>query len=227
MSSKSKEFKQISNQTKQIVSGYIRQEHKSQFKSSHYALFQNVPISITSFCTLYYNPKEFFQNISACLISSNNNETITQSSRFIKLNTNYGSIDIPSNSKCIYKWYLKIGNKSSQGGCYVGIASQPFVTKEFMAYIPNQKFYAYSTLTRDLLSHVTYSRCRESVQYGGIVCIELNLKEKTMKVYVGGTLQNDNVAWIVETGDDINYRLAVSLTRGNAQVSIVKFEQMY
>ena len=48
---------------KYAVLGYVRSSHLSLFQTSSYSLFQNVPITITSICVKYYEPKEYFDTI--------------------------------------------------------------------------------------------------------------------------------------------------------------------
>ena len=65
------QLKEIDKNTKYVVSGYIRNEHKL-IKQSPYVLFQNIPISILSLCTLYYHPTDYFDSVGRDILLSNN-----------------------------------------------------------------------------------------------------------------------------------------------------------
>ena len=71
-----KRLHQVDKQSKLTVSGYVRLKHKSLFKNNQYVLFQNIPISISLLCTLYYYLYDYFDVVSHEIQLSNGEKTI-------------------------------------------------------------------------------------------------------------------------------------------------------
>lgn len=97
------------------------------------------------------------------------------------------------------------------------------------------KFYTYNT-KREVVSHEDEdSSCDDFADRyygwrgyvpGDIICIELNLLEKCIKFYLNGT--DEGIAFNdVFCGNDIDYKLAVSIYHRKTELIILKYEEYY
>ena len=95
----------VDRESERIVHGYIRLQHKVLFQSNMYPLFQNIPGSISSLCTLYYHLYDYFDKIHPDMKLSNNSKTIEKltGEDHDYNNSSYGKLIIPSMDECIYK----------------------------------------------------------------------------------------------------------------------------
>ena len=236
MSSKLQQLREIDTDTKYTVSGYIRKKHKSLFKSNRNALFQNIPIAISSLCTLYYHSKDYFEILNEKKFSiTNNNKTLSK----VKdgdwglgwNNTSFASWSISSTDECVYKWHLKFANKKTYSDIAVvmGIASDPYnVNDAFYVKGNSRKYYAYCPTYNRKKSHnsvhddfentaiISWRKSEEEI------CLELDLKTRTLSVYKDE--KKEVVFDGIESGKNINYRLVVTIQRVGCKVSITNFE---
>ena len=126
----------MDNDTKLTVSGYLRHHHKSLFKSNTFVLFNNIPIAISSLCTLYYYFRDYFQLIADDNEVSNNGFTIEQKwcdpeeyeeyeeyGEYVDDSSSYGKALIPST-----KSICRNQNQFINNGIILGISSKPFAT---------------------------------------------------------------------------------------------------
>ena len=103
----------------------------------------------------------------------------------------------------------------------------------FLSGVCHDKHYRYwlnHSYGGKLRNHVT--ACYENKEYGkdvvngDIICMELDLKDCNVSFYVNN--ENQGIAFKnVEIGEDIDYRLIVSLAVNGTSVSIIKFTQQY
>ena len=219
------------NRAEYITSGYLREQQKlSSSEYDTYALFQNVPEEISILCALYYKLTDYFEIINASTTVSNENKTINKITHGWK-NTCYGTL-IPSTDKCIYKWWLKIPKTKKH--FVVGIASAPFMENELVDEIESSKFYMIAVYAATKLDHTDRSCCNvfEDKTNTSIlnnleeIALELNLKRKQLILHYADNkekLLHENI----ECGEDINYRLAISMLYKDIQISIQKFEQLF
>ena len=218
MSSKLKQLKEIDTKTKYTVSGYIRKKHKLLFKSSNYLLFQNIPISVSSLCTLYYHCMDHFEIINKQLSVSNNNKTLTKHENGM-VNSSYGSWLIQSTSDYIYKWNLEY----SDNYFIVGIASEPFGTDLSFCNDKRGKHYcfcpSFNTIHCHKYSSGTFRKCEKRLSLDKEIGLELDLKKKQLSVF------NDKDKMVIfdnlEIGKDIAYRLAVRMCYTDSTITII------
>ena len=216
-------LKNIDAESKYTVGGYIREQHTKLFSKNRYALFENIPISISSICTLYYHLFDYFELLDDDMISvSSDKKTITKKCDGWG-NSSYGSITIPSTNDSVCKWFVEVG---TTGKCIIGLASKPFLTNFNFNRIDRNKNYCYGVTTGRIKHHNGHWESYDKIiGCGDILCIELNLKKRYIKFY---EKENDSgrIAFKnVEIGEDINYRLAVSSHIKSSQIKIVKFTQ--
>ena len=223
-----KRLHHIDQEIKFIVCGYIRSEHESLFRANACILFQNVPNSITSLCTLYYYLYDYFDLIGSDMKISNDKKTITYNS-FTRdwPNANYGKNIISSTDKCIYKWYLKIRKREN---IIVSVVSNKNCNPHLYP-VHHDKYYWFF-LNPDNLGKLkdhkgsTWQNPEygKDIKNGDIVCMELNLKRENISFYING--KNLGVAFQnIDIGDDIDYRLCVTLRDLGSFVTIMKFTQ--
>ena len=244
MSTYWQQLKKIDENTKYLVSGYIRKEQKL-IKQSPYTLFQNVPIFVSSLCTLYYHVTEYFNSIGKDILSSNNKTTLmpSRSPRHSIPGTSYGNMVIPSKSDCIYKWQIGFSKIMTQRYRFtIGIASTSITTtKQPFHRAESGEFYCFSPYFGTVSSHLTnghFGNVAQAYKWAANVWrdkidLELDLKRKKLLIYKYDEFEKSTKNVIfhnVEVRYNLDYRLAVILCdyHGNdLTVSIVKFHKTY
>ena len=234
MSLKRAQLAAIDNETKFTVTGYIRNQHKSLFKSSQYVLFQNIPIAISSLCTLYYHLCDYFELIPDSTSISNNKRCIKQQVVHHR-HTNFGFMKIASKGKSICEWHLNY-TEGDHGSSYrqivwIGISSKPFNPNAYCHSQPgdlDHKHFAYGYGNRQAYNY--YGGCwnyLDSLAFepGDKLCLVLNLKKRILKLLINE--RDCGHTFGVKTGDDIDYRLAVIIFRRGSTVTLTKFTQTY
>ena len=241
-------LKDIDRNTKYVVSGYIREEHKL-IKQSPYVLFQNIPNAISAFCTLYYHLTDYFDCIGDDVLSSNNRKTLMSTRPCMKVclqgSTSYGNMVIPSKSNCIYKWQIAFPKYITQRDRFnIGIASTSITTmKEPFYEAKSGKFYCFNPYHGTGFSdmHVTKMWCKYSKRKTHKWCqmrnawrdkidFELDLKRKKITIYqyYESEIRGKNVLFHnIEVRDKLDYRLAIVLSGDDFAISIVKFQQIF
>ena len=219
----------MNKKSKLIVCGYIRSQHKLLFESNQHPLFQNVIISLQALCTLYYHSYDYFDLVHFAMILSQDGQTLTRptisGNNFA--NSNYGKAIIPSMDTFISRWYLKMEHLTNS--FIVGVSSRPFI--KGLGFTSNNNNYHYAFYVNGEYKLKRYENLTfEGTRYGSrlnndfILCLELNLKNKTISFYINGV--NQGVAFNhIATGDDIKYRFSITLGYCDNSVSIVKFTQ--
>ena len=237
MSHKTKQLSAIDNHTKYSVYGYIKSQHKSLFKSSPYALFQNVPIAISSLCTLYYHIED---NLVGSKGSIPNLVTISEDGKTIKKrndpwqirfamplyhydNDNHGSLIIPSTNKGIYTWSIKmVYLPLMRYSIVIGIKSDGYqlATRKHLNY---SYFIRYPAGNGSLESHDSkfgrFYGANDIFITGDVIKMELNLKNRQIEYY-----KNDECLGVafdfIDVGEGIDYRLYVCVASNNTQLCI-------
>lgn len=253
MQSKLKDFTRIDKETRFCVAGWIRQ-HKELIQTSSFALFHRIPSMVISISTLYYHFRDYFDSRPASIYGTNGRpgtpqRTIHASCWSDGNNTTYGSMLIPSESSRIYnyKWYFetKLNKKFA-----IGIATAPFETASKVWLIRNNKHYIWTPkvskiknnphkqrIYADTKSHKEGGYTRKSknniicalkdldeyLQYE--FCMELDLKRKSLILHYKeySIILFDDI----ETGKDINYRLATSLLSKNHRMKMTSYKEEY
>ena len=225
----SNKLKSIDQTTKDAVFGYIRSYQKLTH-GNEYALFQNIPIGISSLCTLYLGTIEYFKlfDDQQVMISDDGKSIRKIMGKRDWQNTSYGTVEISSTSKYVYKWYIKIGNNDNDGRCIIGLATEPFTINTAFDEDRTNKHYCFATNNgqkKDYKS-MDFMSYGERIGEGRVLCIELDLKQGCIKFGEQGYEWNTKVAFKrIKIGEDISYRLAVSMYEVDCQISIIKFER--
>ena len=215
-----------------IASGYIRSKHKSLFKSNTHALFQNIPIPISLLCALYYYTYDQFLELPPDMDLTKDEETIgiANSNRDC---FSFGELVISSTSNGVYRWNLRV--LSTENHMRIGIMSSPWNVHRsmidlFVQRSDSQKFYLYCpTYGRKPITHEDFpwddgDIDSKQLRDNDIVCMELNLRKKSVRFYINNE-DRGIVCNRIQVGKDIQYRLAVSLVKGNPSMSIIKFTE--
>ena len=227
-------IKNVDTSTKYYVAGYIRQNHQL-LKMSPYALFQNIPLTISSLCTLYVytsdhweltakgTPLQGKKDIIYGVSTSNNKKTLNflRSPYSVEKSINYGSWIIPSTSNCIYQWTLQFEKEPNWTGnnqC-IGICSKPWkVNNNILGPYRNKKlenkFYLFdinwSTLRSHTINNFESTKINKWKFNTGELFLELNLKQQSLSIYK--KKQKKEVLFDdIEVGKDIVYRLAFAV----------------
>ena len=243
MSTYWQQLKEIDKNTKDLVSGYIRKSHKLN-KQRPYILFQNVPICVSSLCTLYYYVTDYFDSISKHVLTSNNKKTVMSTKSCMNLislqgSTSYGNMVIPSNSNCICKWQIAFSKIMTASDRFIiGIASTSITTTQRpFSQATYGKFYCFSPYSGRISSNAStgfdhleeYHKWRGNV-WKNRIDLELDLKTKKLSIYKYDESRKStkNVLFHnIKVRSNIDYRLAVALGGNDISVSIVKFQQTY
>ena len=250
VSSETKESKSKYN-PKYTVFGYVRRL-ESLFRLSSTQLFQNIPATVTYLCISYYEPKEYFDMINNIDIKLSEDKTSIKKCRqrpnqsilrkygYSLDNTSFGKLMIPSTSQFICKWYLKFNNIPKRLRLFcpfiIGVASvsESSSTDKAFNYKHNNyhKFYSYETASiasKILKSHNENDYVRDygtNFKENDIICLKLDLKERQITFS-----KNDKSFGIafdnIDIGEDIEYRLAVTIGHLHGDISILKFEERY
>lgn len=232
-----KRLHNIDKGTKLFVTGYIRRKHKSLFKNNKYALFQNIPIAISSLCTLYYYLSDHFDleiidsnsAVSSYVKFSKDFKTATTiPNDYCDYNENmiYGKLIIASMDKCVYKWFLKFHKNMPE---LFGLHAAPWTT-EYVASGEHIYYECMPTGNKKLNDRhrdwhdKTYFDWPYSID--DIFCLELDLKKKCISFYINDKDLGPAFKEI-DIGPDIQYRFCVSFGDCDESVSIVKVTQTY
>ena len=223
-----------------IISGYIR-EYQACIETS-YPLFKIIPNIIISACKLYSRQNDYFEIIGNNTTDSENYKYITKTAKGWH-NTSYGSNIIPSTSRIICKWWLKIGHTNENTFyAHIGLSAADekklknpincsnFALRDGLCYAfwncaPAELSYKHRTFISGEFSSEG-KRYGKTIKNDDIFCIELNLDDGLLRFYINDVDQGvafDNV----EIDEDVQYRLAVSMCHADNTVEIVDYEEKY
>ncbi len=221
---------EIHKRTRNILCGFIRRNTS------------NLPEGIIKFILLYYYDDEYFDIYTEDIVLSPDRKTVLDKGSDDWHNTIYGKHSILSTEAKICKWYLKLGKSQMFYGVAPG--SHPYkwiidigICSDFdlkmkcytLEYGESTKFYSYHSKQcinshQDPNKYIDYGE--RWYRPGDTICIELNLVEKIIKFHLNG--QDQGVAFEnVECGDDIYYKLAVTIYHKFTQLTIVKYDEIY
>ena len=229
MASLQRKLAMIDVPAKYTVYGWLRNMEK---------LFDiiNLPLSeIAAICILYFFDPEMFKNIAKCIKSSEDKKLITKiTHREAWHNSSYGSIEIDSESDIICQWDLKISNENgADGGIVVGIASKEasdaYIWKSLAASDDYMYLFGNWGGRHDgrLVHNQDYGTFKSTERRyinNGKISICLNLKLRQLSFSVDDVDQG--IAFKnIKKGENINYRLMVSMSHQNSSVEIIQFWQ--
>ena len=205
-----------------LVSGYFH-----NFQKAHKDIV--IPIDLITVCLHYYHRPEYFEHCSNNIKLSENHLSVSMnsvvSSRALEWkNTNYGHMVIPTvNNEHIYKWHLKMVHHPFS--MMIGISSKDTLNSETdFCRESKDAQYGYWTSCGQIEHNSRYEDYGETLLNGDILCMELDLKHKTLRFARNGRdygIAYENIA----TGESLCYRLALSIGfEGTA--SLVNFERI-
>ena len=155
-------------------------------------------------------------------------------------NTSYGNMVMPSNSNFIYKWQFAFSKPLSvESDFFIGIASTSITTTQQPIWLAiSGKWFCFNPYFAEFANHLTGSvffKVKKSVEWGrsaweNKIDLELDLKRKELSIfkYNGSERGAKKVLFNkIDVGDNIDYRLAVSLRGKDFAFSIVKFQKIY
>ena len=225
-------LKLVDSRTKHLVFGFIRIAQSKLLNENKIKIFLNIPPLISYICLLYYFIGDYFDVLGDSIELSKDKTVITKTESSGWSNSNYGKICIDSQSNAIFKWYLKL-NKMMDSLCdaQIFIASDCKITKcpvtwnnystnYYGFYIGNGERYGYDKPYKGPYFG------NKIFKQGDIVCFELNLKNDYIKVYRN---DDDDLGILykgINKGQDIKYRICVSLYYKGDQVEIIKCEYL-
>eukprot|EP01084_Bolivina_argentea_P174640 302509_1 len=238
MSFSSKHFSKIDNNTKLSVFGFIRKCENNLKRTNDVYLFHNIPLLIHSLCLLYYHVSDEFEIAGKDIKISKDHKSIMHPSNWYH-NTSYGKIVIQSTAKVIYKWELKIDSNASiqqqkrtpqmlenpDWLMFIAISASNVTDQGLVSHKEYGYMYCSDGEIRSTRSMIwkQYGSCYDVNDAVGVV---LDLQKKQISFEVNGNVYG--VAFEnIETNNDIEYRLAVSLRCKHAKVTIKKFTESY
>ena len=229
-----KKLKEIDKRTKHLISGYNKIITKNL---SNHNLFLHIPLMIHSLCILYYYETDRFEIAGKYAEISNNGKSVTATASDYE-STTYGYIKISSlNSNVKCRWSIFIDNGRNKNGSMIsiGISSNDECDKDYTAWrmdtpekLQSYSHYAYNGWAGYTTSirGVGNGTEAESFFKGDTIDIILDLKHRKVTFYKNGVDQN-NAFTDIDVGDDIVYRLAVSMGSRDNKVTLVKFKKEY
>ena len=217
-------------EAKYLVFGFIA-EIESEF-SSHIV----IPEPLKRICFDYYFICEYFDAHGNHILLNERRDSAWHKYES-RRNTIYGNQIIepshPNNKHIkIYKWTLKLLGFKKTNGFYLGIDSsdKQYLNESFARFkhvgdlLPLLPYYAF-TVTKYLYSTEGLGTSKLHFNVGDIVCLILNVEEKTFKIIINNNENNVAKHQNVVT-KDVKYRLAVTLTHADHKVQLIKYETM-
>ena len=211
-----------------LVSGYIKSIQKA-----HKSL-KTIPMDIYYVCILFLLQKEYFELIADQMNLSQDELTITKDASAIYnwKNTTYGKMVIPSISKQIVTWKIKMKPFTEERNRVIGIASSTDCIDKDYTYNKVGHYYGISDSGTRFWNHklkeetsvetaAEYDTFEYHDRSGDTVTMILNLRDATI---LFGQSEHPKIAWTnIKIDKDVNYRLAVSLRCQLDSMTIVDF----
>lgn len=212
------------------VFGYVRRSQKELQKSSNHLLFQTIPALVTSIIISYYFSTGSFEIAGDGVDIHDDNYMILKKKKGSSWDNSSYTLPVPSTTKKICKWDLKIHNalKYEPKGSYISLGiSSGVVTGQQFIYGKGVK-YGYAGWN----GHSTDNAFHWFKSYGepyGIsdtVSVELDLINKQVIFYKNE--QSQGVAHSnIKQGEDIEYRLAISMCHVNTKIELLNYSERY
>lgn len=216
-------LKNVDHQTECLISGYLRELYELLSKYDDKYIFINIPPLVTVTIMSFHFVDEVFEILGIYTQVFNQGKTI-QKTNGHRENTSYGRVVIPSLSKVICEWDIKVNHLSDQG-FRIGICSdftlteKCFVDDDFSSNYALECVNGYKVSKGQRASHS--SRYHEH----DIVTIKLNLKKRCVDFLINKNSSEKGIAFEnIYVGEDISYRLAISMYGNGDGVTIEKFQ---
>eukprot|EP01084_Bolivina_argentea_P126028 223217_1 len=210
-------LKLIKQNTKDVVFGYMRK------MASLVQVSSNIPKLVKFTVLYYYHQPEYFTVYSPKIALDEFNSIITNNKISNKNHTSYGNIDVNGSVNAVFVW--KILLICGFGTVCIGLDSsnKKYINGDFSDRKQNQfNFYAFSDQNK-------YNHRFIHAKYGDdwcdqdILTMELNTKEKTLKLYINDIDQG--VGFNNIELKDKNYNFAIALYHSNESIQLLSFEQ--
>ena len=211
-----KRLSKIDEKTKYGVYGWIREAEES-LQLGH------VPLMISSICILYFH--EIFDAIGKYMKLSQGNKCITNASKAGGWNnTNYGIIEIASNTNATYEWELRVKEKGSKNSITVGITNTNEPDEYYGHKLEQYNHYMYNSSGSKWRHDQDWREYGDQYKKNDKVKMTLNLKNADLRFSVNDV--SKGIAFEnIEKGDDIKYRMFVSMYGENDSVEILNFSK--
>eukprot|EP01084_Bolivina_argentea_P115112 204780_1 len=223
-------IKQIDNNTKLILFGFIRQSQHELMNKHKEDTFYIIPDLITYACLLFYYTDEYFAKSNlAEIIISDNKQTITKRnapfvSKFGWDNTSYGNLWIDSNENKIIIWTLKMNRTSGDDICIGIVPTDDDMHEDFTLQCANN----YSFCTNGIfmasgIHHPAHSviSCRQ----GDTIQFILDLIESKLKINIIDQDKNCVLCDTIRKAPNIKYKLAISLHYCDDSVTLINYSE--
>ena len=215
-----KSLSKVDKKTEYTVFGFIRQSETEMDKI--------IPPLISWTCLMFYWMNEYFEIIGDTIDASKDNSTITATKATQDWgNANFCAQRIQSTNEGIYKWTLLMTGDD----IVIGI-SDADGTKISDAFAWDNDANFYGILCKSGYKVWNGKHGTDMAQYYDsigdtdiikIIIVQLNTKLKKISFEVNG--MDKGVAFEnIKCGDDIYYRLAVTLEENGNKVELIKYE---
>eukprot|EP01084_Bolivina_argentea_P092763 166872_1 len=221
-----KALSKIDKRTKYLVNGWIRNNEKL-FKLNH------IPLLISSICILYVRDDDTFAITGTQVRLSHDKKCVEKIQNHVAINpwnnTSYGKIHISPKYDNICTWELKINNIGTvevNGNIMIGISSTESSTddtfdveEDGINYVLCNDGMTYDNETEAWKEYAgTFAGQNDKIS----ICLDLKKGEISFSI----NDNNQGVAYKdIEQGNDIKYKLFVSLRSIGDSVEIVKFSK--
>ena len=227
--------KQIDEKKVLLVSGFIRQcanllLSNNDTNNPYYI----IPTDIADVCFNYYFESEYFAIVGENITISGDRNIITKANKDSTWNnTSYGRqrISAKQTNQSIYHWIFRLDGYRG-GGLLIGITSN--TTKNII----NEPFYkinGYCNYGVNIFNGKKVSNdgflpfIHKRINKGDFVNMVLDMSQGILKYSFLYDLSFDDgtknqIAWNIKRGDDIEYRIAISIGWKDSSVSIQQFE---
>ena len=219
-------LKRVDDRTKYLVHGYIH------LIENEFKLSMNIPLSIIRICILFFFDREHFEKCGTDLvIEGDDSDTIRKENNASGFaNVGYTSTWIESNKFNSVKWTIKtVRGSAYESGIIVGVVSKE-VDMNRSVQMNKDACPSYFAITYQNGMDIRVNTQKTKTKYGktfgrtgSIFIVELDLKNQQLIYHVDGEncgVAADNIA----KGDDIRYKLAVSIYWKDATLQIQDFE---
>ena len=221
-----KQFDGIDDESKTVVSGYIRlaEEILSNSETNQSFILLTISKQIIYLIICFYHTKEFFFKIGKQVIRSNHKCSIKKLSDGYN-NTSYGYRSIPSLYNCIVIWTLKIHTCAS-GAVVVGITANHNAPNRTFQWDKRYINYSYLGDLGNIGKMSKFNPYGPTFTNNDIIQIILDLNKQTLSFKKNGHDLGIAFQDIVQS-QSISYKLAITAHDTSDGVTIIDFQQIF
>ena len=188
-----------------------------------------IPRSLRELCFKYYYICEYFAKHGKYIILNEIRDIAWRQKGSDQHSTIYGHQITDPSDKSIksYKWTLKLLGFENKNGFFMGIDSsnEEYLENHFTSWYYNKHaFYAFTVTKYKRRNGYGSKKANHLIfQVNDIVCLELNVKNKTFSIIINDDLDNSAIHENVAI-ENVTYRLAITLTFAHHKVQLIKYE---